>query len=889
MKIRLITLLPAILLFAASYSTSYAGSNDDCLACHSDSTLTMQKGGKTVSLYVSGHEFDSSIHGDAGVGCTDCHQGFSADDVPHKQTAPNVDCSQCHDVQLNAPQGAKYHMAHSSVKCWDCHGTHNIQAAANIAVDGKCISCHSREKSFLTSAHAKSKIDHKAFTCESCHQKAHTVRSVEAIRGTQVDSLCSQCHQGVEADINHGIHKKAFAEGVITCVSCHTAHEAQVSKDAISQNACFKCHTNPKLFDGVKSDGGKELTLLVQSYEHSVHARSIKNNGQGAACVDCHGSHTIKPASDPTSPVNRANVVKTCGKCHADVEKSYMNSSHGKALAAGIGVAPVCTDCHKEHSIESVDNPNSPVSRAREPEICLNCHVNNKEVLKLTGVSAAFLLSIKSSVHIRALESGNLKAATCSDCHGAHDMLPAGDPASKVFKDNIPSTCGASGCHKGVEDKYMTGIHGSALAQGNKNVPVCTDCHGDHQILAPSNPKSTVYATNVAQSCSKCHASVRLTERYGMPPDRVVSYMDSYHGLAVREGSTTAANCASCHGAHDILPSSDPRSSINKANLAATCGKCHNGADVRFASTPVHVLPASGQEPLLYWLSQIYVVLIILTIGLMFLHNLIDFIRKSRRKLQLRRTGEHSVRTSGRLYLRMTRSERLQHLVMLASFLTLVLTGFMLKFPDSWWVKAIREIVGNGFADMRGVIHRIAGSAMIAVSIYHVFYLIFTERGRKFFKDMMPKIQDARDLVQGVKYNLGLSKEGPRFDRFSYAEKAEYLALIWGVVVMSATGLLLWFTNFSLGFVTKLGLDAATLIHYYEAILASLAILVWHFYAVIFNPDIYPLNVACIKGTLSEEEMEEEHPLELEKLKEAEETEIVVENGTDDQKPKHGR
>ncbi len=102
---------------------------------------------------------------------------------------------------------------------------------------------------------------------------------------------------------------------------------------------------------------------------------------------------------------------------------------------------------------------------------------------------------------------------------------------------------------------------------------------------------------------------------------------------------------------------------------------------------------------------------------------------------------------------------------------------------------------------------------------------------------------------------------------------------------MAITGLLLWFNNFSLGVITKLGLDVATLIHYYEAILASLAILVWHFYSVIFNPDVYPLNVACIKGTLSEEEMEEEHPLELERLKEAGESEIVIENGNDDQNP----
>ncbi len=755
MKTRLLFLLLGSFLIIGAANNSWAQSNDDCLACHSDSTLTMQSKGKTVSLYVDPDMFKSSVHSDAGLNCVDCHQGYSADEVPHKQTTPNVDCSQCHDVQLHAPKRAGYHMAHSSLKCWDCHGTHNIQPAGRIAIDKKCLSCHAAEKSFMTSVHAKAIVGAKGFTCESCHQKAHDVRKATALSGTAVDTLCSQCHKGVESDIDHGIHKKAFANGTITCVTCHTAHEAQTSKEAISKDACFKCHTNAKLFDGVNAENGQAITSLVQSYAHSIHAESLKKTGKGATCVDCHGSHTIKPASDPASPVNRANVVTTCGRCHPDVEKSYLNSSHGKALLSGISVAPVCTDCHKEHSIESVDNPNSPVSRAREPEICLNCHVKNKEVLKLTGVSAAFLLSIRSSVHIRSLEGGNLKAATCSDCHGAHDMLPAGNPKSKVFRENIPSTCGAAGCHQNVYEKYAIGIHGTALSNGNKNVPVCTDCHGDHQILAPSNPKSTVYSTNVAQSCAKCHASVRLTERYGLPPDKVVSYMDSYHGLAVREGSTVAANCASCHGAHEILPSSDPRSSINGANLQKTCGKCHNGASIRFASTPVHVLPTSKGEPILYWLSQTYIFLIIGIIGLMLLHNVLDFVKKSRRKLMQRRTGVHPIQVSARLYVRMTGNERLQHLVLLLSFLTLVLTGFMLKFPDSWWVKAIRDFVGGGFADARGLIHRIAGSVMIAGAVYHIFYVSFTKRGRQFIKDMLPKIQDVRDAITGLKYNLG--------------------------------------------------------------------------------------------------------------------------------------
>jgi len=119
-----------------------------------------------------------------------------------------------------------------------------------------------------------------------------------------------------------------------------------------------------------------------------------------------------------------------------------------------------------------------------------------------------------------------------------------------------------------------------------------------------------------------------------------------------------------------------------------------------------------------------------------------------------------------------------------------------------------------------------------------------------------------------VQYNLGLTKEKPLFGRFSYVEKSEYWALVWGTAVMGVTGVILWFDNTFLGLLTKSGWDIARTVHYYEAWLATLAIVVWHFYFVIFNPDTYPINLAFWKGTLTEEEMEEEHPLELQKLQE---------------------
>ncbi len=870
-----------VFLLVGVRSTYAKSSNEDCLTCHSDSTMTMEKGGRSLTLFVDERAFKASVHGD--VSCVDCHVGFDPNNVPHKKDISPVDCSNCHDVSLAKNGIRSRDLAHSSLHCLECHGKHDIQAADKIIPDQKCVSCHSTEKGFLSSAHSKAVIDKIGMDCETCHDKAHEVKFVKIGRRAAGDTLCERCHKGMMGEVNAGIHQKPFAIGVVTCVSCHTAHKAQVSRQAVSQNACFKCHTNAKLFDGVRSTSGEVLTSLVQSYNLSIHEESARKSGKGATCVDCHGSHTIKPANDQSSPVNRKNIVSTCGKCHAEVRTHFLNSAHGKAFQNGITVAPVCTDCHNEHSINSISDPNSPVSRVNEPKVCLSCHLENETVLKLTGVSVTFLESIKYSVHLAALSKGNLKAATCSDCHGAHDMLPAGDPKSYVFRNNIPSTCGKGGCHEDVAAKYFDGIHGKAFQEGNKDAPVCVDCHGDHQILAMSNPSSMVSSGNVAQVCSNCHGSVKLTQRYGLPSQSVGSYLDSYHGLASTGGLTTVANCASCHGPHDIKPSSDPSSPINRAHLARTCGKCHPGSDAQFAAASVHVVPDSRKEPLLFWISQIYGVLILSIIGSMVLHNLLDFAKKSRRKLKARRSSipEHRI-IGARLFTRMTKPEMIQHWGLLVSFTLLVLTGFMLKFPDSWWVRSIREIGGGERVfELRSLVHRISAVLLIVTALFHLLYVLFTVRGKEFIRDMLPKLKDARDFGHAVEYYFGLQNEPPKFGRFSYVEKGEYWALIWGTVVMVTTGLLLWFDNFSLGLFTKLGLDAATLIHYYEAILASLAIVFWHLYFVIFNPDVYPMNLSWLFGTITEEEMLNDHPLELERLKEKDENrdEIVIENG----------
>jgi cytochrome b subunit of formate dehydrogenase len=217
----------------------------------------------------------------------------------------------------------------------------------------------------------------------------------------------------------------------------------------------------------------------------------------------------------------------------------------------------------------------------------------------------------------------------------------------------------------------------------------------------------------------------------------------------------------------------------------------------------------------------------------------------------------------------MTRSERYQHGALLLSFSTLVVTGFMLRFPDAWWVMKIRDLSALAF-DMRGVVHRIAAVIMLSASLYHAYYIVLTQRGRELVRDLWFRIQDINDAVAVMKFNFGFSQKKPKFGRFSYIEKSEYWALVWGTIVMGITGFIMWFDNTFIGAFGKLGYDVSRLIHYYEAWLATLAIVVWHLYYVIFNPDTYPINLAFWNGNLSEQEMAEEHPLELEAIKKRE-------------------
>jgi len=572
---------------------------------------------------------------------------------------------------------------------------------------------------------------------------------------------------------------------------------------------CQGCHAAGKTLPYL--GGALFHTEPHRDYDHGFHAQSIKNGAKGATCVDCHTRNgdlmTLLPASDPNSTINRATISETCGRCHGD-----------------------------------------------------------KSVMQGSGITNQPFLSYRESVHAQAIARGNTAAAVCTDCHNSHDIRAASDAQSSIFKGNVPTTCGK--CHQTEVQEFTASIHGQAVARGVSRAPICTDCHGIHNIKMPSeqNTGSATVAVGT-ESCAKCHEGVALTQEFGVASERVSSYQASYHGLAAKLGSKVVANCASCHGVHNILPSSDAKSMIHTANLPQTCGQCHIGATANFTKGKIHLgstlTPGVDSGPDMSALGTkivrwIYLPLIVLVIGGMLAHNALVWRKKAAAKRR------HERRT----IVRLTRNQRLQHWLLLTSFMTLVLSGFALQYPDSWlgWLLGPNE-------NLRRLLHRIAAVVMLVTGTYHVLYLALSSEGRQWVKDMLPRMKDVRDLIQNFGYYLGLRNEKPKIARFGYAEKAEYWAVVWGTIIMGLTGLMIWFKIAVFSFLARWWIDIALAIHFYEAVLATLAIVVWHFYQVIFDPDVYPLNFAFLDGRVSEESYKEEHELAYEQLQQQTEPE----------------
>ena len=586
---------------------------------------------------------------------------------------------------------------------------------------------------------------------------------------------------------------------------------------------------------------------------HELLAESIHSDEE---CDSCHDTIDMEDLDlEAENPHGDEGAPVDCGMCHEDEAEIYQK--HGRMAIGEDPDLPKCWDCHGSHEILPSSDRQAHTHPINLPSTCRSCHSNVDIVKNHRFLRDKPIDLYQSSVHGQASKKGLYVAASCNDCHSAdskdgkktaHRILSPADPESTIFHFNIPATCAQ--CHESVAMDYSEGIHGQLAARGEVDAPVCTHCHGEHGIVSPSDPKSPVSAGRVAEAtCAPCHESEVLNQKYGIPAGRLRSYIDSYHGLKSKAGDVHVANCASCHGAHRILPHTDPSSSIYADNLQETCGECHPGISAELAAAPIHATATGIKTGLPHLVTLFYICLISVTIGSMLLHNLADW----NRHLRSMRKKPYVIR--------LTLNETMQHWVLAISFIVLVISGFSLRFSEAWWVQILFGWgEGEGFL-IRGTVHRTAAVIFILCSLWHVVFL-FGHRGRGFFRDMLPVKQDLIDAGQNLLYFLGRREKPAQFGRFSYMEKSEYWALIWGGVIMTVTGVMLWFDNY---FVAEWGLpkgvlDIALVVHYYEAWLATLAIVVWHGYSTLLNPSVYPMNPAWLTGKMPKDMYTHEHP-----------------------------
>ena len=343
-----------------------------------------------------------------------------------------------------------------------------------------------------------------------------------------------------------------------------------------SNDDCLACHGDA----GAARADGRSVAVLPEPFAGSIHGMG------GLSCVDCHtdlAALTEYPHAEQLQPAQ-------CATCHDKAVAAYGQGVHAQERQSGGKLAAAsCADCHGSHDIKPSADPESRTHHARLLDTCGRCH-GNDEIIKRDKIAIGNVVDLfKDSIHGRALiKSGLSVAPTCTDCHGSHVIRRKRDPASTVFRNTIPATC--SSCHEGIGREYWESVHGTQVAKGSPLAPVCTSCHTAHEIR-----RSDVegWALEVIKECGTCHEHSLET------------YRDTFHGQVTALGYARVASCADCHGAHNVFPKSDPRSTVSAEKRVATCKQCHEGATASFVKFDPHADPGSRERnPTLYYIAQ---------------------------------------------------------------------------------------------------------------------------------------------------------------------------------------------------------------------------------------------------------------------------------------------
>jgi predicted CXXCH cytochrome family protein len=868
------------LLLCALPAASGAQDENPCLLCHGDPEFETVRGGEVVSLYVDPEVFARSMHAD--FGCVDCHMDVDPEDLPHPDDLEDVYCGLCHeDVQLDFDAGIHGQALNRNdpyaPHCRDCHGTHDIlppddpdSQAYKTKIPYLCGGCH-REgapvartydisehnivENYSQSIHGEGLFKKGltvTATCNDCH-RSHTIlphtdpRS--SISPAHIAETCMQCHSRIEEVHVQVIRGELWEEkpgAIPACTDCHRPHKVRKEALAItvSDRSCLKCHERE---DIVKVADGDTISMTVDRdiLEASRH--------ENIPCVKCHAD--IDPRLH--RPCETAGQVD-CASCHAKISEEYYTGGHGRAHRNHIEEAPYCTTCHGDHDVLGRQDEDSPTYRASVPELCGDCHREDGKASKIEGlIEISAYTDYSQSVHGRGLvEKGLLPSAICTDCHGAHMVLQHSDKRSSVYRKNIPATC--AGCHRGIYKDYIKSVHYSPSDEDGEKLPTCTDCHTAHTIVEVERDQ---FMTEVTHQCGACHRHLAET------------YLDTMHGKAYQLGYLGAAKCSDCHGAHAILGVNNPASAVGFRNIVETCRKCHEDANMRFTGYLTHATHHDPVKyPILFYTYWAMTGLLVGVFGFFGLHTLL-WLPRSFREMRERRRARKARRT--RYYIqRFTTAQRVTHLFVIVSFLSLALTGMMLKFSGMTWAGHLAGMLGG--VRNAGIIHRTAAVVTFGYFLFHLTTVVRYKRRRRltwwrlvFGKNsLMFNKKDLKDFWGTLKWFFALGPR-PQYGRWTYWEKFDYLAVFWGVAVIGASGLMLWFPEFFTRFVPGWLINVAHIVHSDEALLAVGFIFTVHFFNTHLRPEAFPMDTVIFTGLVPVEEYKEDRPREYADLRES--------------------
>ena len=629
-----------------------------------------------------------------------------------------------------------------------------------------------------------------------------------------------------------------------------TTFAATNAVEKFSSADCLDCHTDPTT---VRIVNGEKISLAIfptNGFANSVHSQ--------LECIDCHDGIKELVHDKNVSPPN-------CGSCHDKEAKEYATSIHGMSHSMGASGAAQCWDCHGSHEILPVKNPASSVYKFNLPATCAKCHSNTNLTKEYQIEFPEAANQYMDSIHGRALlKMGLIVAPSCNDCHGAHGIKRNVDRDSPINHANVAKTCGK--CHVGIEETYDKSIHGQLLAKGDPRGPVCIDCHSAHQIV---NPTGNNFKAVSDARCGKCHA------------DRLEHYSETYHGKAIALGKPNSAPevaaCYDCHGFHDVLPAADPASHLSTNNILVTCHKCHAGATAKFTQYRPHANPLDAKNyPLLHVVFLAMTGLLIGTFSFFGVHTLAWLVRTVYLYLADTKTfreAKFQTQNGEEWFTRFAPFERFLHFLVVSSFLLLVITGMPLKFYYTDWAKFLFSVIGG--PETARMLHRFGALITFLYFTLHLSSLVgrsWKARGKLrnpetgkmemkcFFAvffgpdSMVPTLQDWRDLVAHNKWFFGKGPK-PNFDRWTYWEKFDYFAVFWGVAIIGASGLIMWFPEFFTRFLPGWIINIALILHSDEALLAAGFIFSIHFFNTHFRIEKFPMDTVIFSGRVSKTEM----------------------------------